>query len=250
MIAALARLIVSPCSKRPGMAARIDADEAERDVDERVAERERRAAAHLGVHVGRRDAVGVEPGERPQEGGQRARRAVRVAGGVEVGALPPQQRERHGADDRVDHVALLEQVPDARDREQPERRLPGAVAAAGEAAAEQHEAERGRHEHAVGDVRRGRAEQLRDDLEAPGPGRRDDRDEPCESRGGGHEREQERGARRARGHAGRKTRCPHTNAARWRPTAQAYGVPRAGRRGARSTLLRDGRDRAAHAGAC
>ena len=57
--------------------------------------RERQSAAHLGVDVGRREAVGVEPGERPEDGRQRARRAVRVAGGVEVGALPPQQRERH-----------------------------------------------------------------------------------------------------------------------------------------------------------
>ena len=77
-------------------------------------------------------------------------------------------------------------------REQPERRLPRAVAAAREAAAEQHEAERGRDEHAVGDVRSGRAEQLGDDLEAPCPGGCDHGDETGEAGGGGNEREQER----------------------------------------------------------
>ena len=245
MIAALARLIVSPCSKRPGVVVRIDADESERDVDDRVAEHERRAAAQLGVHVGRRDAVGVEPGERPQGGRERARRAVRIAGGVEVGPLPPQQAERHGADDRVDDVALLEQVPDARDREQPERRLPGAVAAPREAAAEQHEPERGGHEQAVGDVRRSRAEQLGDDLQPPGPGRRDDRYESGEPRGGGHEREQERRARCAQA-CNRRCAIPHTVT---RLSAADCGlmVCRAVGRRARSTLLRDGRDRAAHA---
>ena len=85
--------------------------------------------------------------------------------------------------------------------EQPERRLPGAVAPPGEPAAEQHEPERRGDEQAVGDVRRGRAEQVGDDLEIPRPGRRDGRDEPSEARDGCHEREQEGGARVARGHA-------------------------------------------------
>ena len=101
--------------------------------------------------------------------------------------------------------------------------------------------------HAVGDVRRGRAEQLGDEREPPGPGRRDHGNEPGEARGGGHEREQEGGARGARGRAVGTRHDPHTNAAcGGRP--RTYGVRRAGRRGARSTLLRDGRDRAAHAG--
>ena len=195
MIAALARLIVSPCSKRPGSL--LGSMPTNPIVTFTIVSPndERRAVAQLRVDERRRDPVGVEPGERPEERRQRARRAVRIARGVEVGAFPPEQRERHRADHRVDQVALLEQMPDARDAEQPERRLPGAVAAAREAAPEQHEAERGRDEHAVGDVGSGRAEQLGDDLEAPCPGGRDHGDETGEARGCGNEREQERCAR-------------------------------------------------------
>ncbi len=183
-----------PVLEAAGVAARVDAHEAERDAAEGVVERERHPA-HLGVHVGRDEPVDVEPGESPEGGRQRPRRAVRIAGRVEVVALPPEQRERHRAGHRIDDVALLEQMPDAGDREQPERRLPGAVTAPREPAPEQDEAERGGHDHAVGDVRRGRAEQLGDERQTPGPGRRDHGDEPGEARGGGHEREQEGGAR-------------------------------------------------------
>ncbi len=165
---------------------RIDADETEADVAHRVAERERHSA-QLGVHVRRGETVGIESDERPERRCQRPRRPVRIARGVEVRALPPEQGERHRARGRVDHVSPLEQVPDARHGEQPERRLPGAVAATGEPSPEQQEPERRGDEQAVGHMRRGRAEQVGDHLETPGPGRRDGRHEPGDARDGRHE---------------------------------------------------------------